>query len=69
MMVRNEGRSTIKWLKISSDELLLLLELPSGASRTVLTHRWGDDLYMYVSGSFATEQMFKGVGRSSSIKP
>lgn len=69
LMVRNEGRSPIKWLKIRSAELLLMLGLPSGASRATLTRRWGDDLYIHVSGLFASGQVFEGVGRSSSIRP
>jgi hypothetical protein len=52
LLVRNETLGTIKYLKLDTDELFLLLQLPPAASMTMATRQWGDFTSITVQGVF-----------------
>jgi len=58
LLVRNESSTTIKYLRVRTDELFLLLELPPRAFVTLPTRRWGDITKITVHGMFDSGTSF-----------
>jgi hypothetical protein len=52
LSVRNDAGVPIRWLSIWSDEMFLILQLPSHASVKFDNRRWGDGISFTVDGAF-----------------